>query len=75
MEKFYVSAIVQNKDDSLIWRCDVKEPCLDIERALKQIEFMRKAYRVLSAWIERFDDSGRKLVFHACYVNVLDDLF
>ena len=40
-----------------------------MEEAYKEIKFMREHDRVLSAWIDIYDNEEKKTIFHECYVD------
>lgn len=71
MNRYYVSTIIQNKDDKRAWLCSITDCVLSIEKAIELVEFMRRNHTVLSAWVDCFDKTGSKIVFHECYVDVL----
>ena len=72
MKRYYVSAIIQDKDDARAWLCPITDSVLSIEKAMEQIEFMRSNYTVLSIWVDCIDENnGKSVVFHECYVDVL----
>ena len=71
MKQYYVSAIIQEKNDERAWLYPITD-FLSIEKAMEQIEFMRSNYTVLSIWVDCIDENNRKsVVFHECYVDVL----
>ena len=72
MKLYYVSAIIQEKDDERAWLCPITDSVLSIEEAMEQIDFMRSNYTVLSVWVDCVDEKNKKsVVFHECYVDVL----
>lgn len=72
MKRYYVSAIIQEKDDARAWMLPFYKCAFNLEKAMEQIEFMRSNYTVLSIWVDCIDENNRKSVlFHECYVDVL----
>ena len=72
MKQYFVSAIIQEKDDVRAWMLPFYKCTLNLEKAMEQIEFMRSNYTVLSIWVDCIDENNRKsVVFHECYVDVL----
>ena len=48
---------------------------LKIEEAHKEIQFMREHDRVISAWIDVFDENNvKQTVFHECYIDVFGNM-
>ena len=41
---------------------------------METIERGRGNYRVLSAWIDTFDDDNKSTVFHECYVDAIGNV-
>lgn len=72
MKRYYVSAIIREKDDVRAWMLPFYKCAFNLEKAMEQIEFMRSNYTVLSIWVDCIDENNRKSVlFHECYVDVL----
>ena len=72
MKRYYVSAIIQEKNDERAWLCPITDSVLSIEKAIEQVEFMRANHTVLSVWVDCFDEKNKKsIVFHDCYVDML----
>ena len=72
MNRYWVSAIVQNEEDKRAWLSSKYESVHSMEEAMRAIKFARENFTVLSAWIDIFDDTGvKRTIFHECYVNVL----
>lgn len=67
---FWVSLIIQEDEGAKPWLCSKSTGFLKIEEAHKEIQFMREHDRVLSAWINVYEDEERKTVFHECYIDV-----
>jgi hypothetical protein len=77
MEKslFWVSLIIQEDVDTKPWLCSKSTGFLRIEDAKKEIQYMREHDRVISAWIDVFDENDvKKTVFHECYIDVFGNL-
>lgn len=75
MGLYWVSYLVQDKEDGKPWLCSVSESCSSFEEALKVIEKGRSSYRLLAAWIDTYDENEVKTtVFHECYVNALGSI-
>ena len=68
---FLVSLIIQDEENSQPWLCSNITEFLNIEEAHKEIQSMRERHRVLSAWINMYENEEKKIVFHECYINVL----
>ena len=72
MKLYYVSAIIQEKNDARAWMLPFHDCAFNLEKAMEQIEFMRANHTVLSVWVDCFDEKNKKsVVFHECYVDVL----
>lgn len=67
---YWVSLIIQEDEETKPWLCSKSTGFLTIEEAYKEIKFMREHDRVLSAWIDIYDNEKKKTVFHECYVDV-----
>lgn len=75
MKLYWVSLLIQDKENTKPWLCAMSDGCISLEGAIKIIEKGRSNYRVLSAWIDIFDESGNKsTVFHECYVNAIGNV-
>lgn len=66
---YYVSVIIQNKNDSRAWRCSDTEGCRDYDEAKDLVEKYRLENTVLAAWI--FDNAVQKIRFFKCYVDIV----
>ncbi len=67
---YWVSFIIQDYEDSRPWLCALNESCGSIEEAKEAIHKQRENYRVLSAWIDVFNqDNVKTTVFHKSYIN------
>lgn len=72
MELYWVSLLIQDTENSKPWLCAIGDSCLSLEKAKEVIEKGKSTYRVLSVWVDTFDDDNVKTtVFHECYVNTL----
>ena len=71
LQLFWVSYICQETENSSPWRVSLENGCVSIEKALSSIQKARNSNRVLSAWIDMYDENGEKTgtVFHECYLN------
>lgn len=75
MKLYWVSLLIQDKENSKPWVCSMSTGCISFEGAMELIKKGRSAFRVLSAWIDTFDDNTNKTtVFHECYVNVIGNI-
>lgn len=71
MKLYWVSMIIQENASAMPWLCSKSTGFLTIEEAHKEIQFMREHDRVLSAWIDAFDENNvKETVFHECYIDV-----
>lgn len=70
MKTFWTSVIIFNNGDIKPWLCAISSPQFSLERAMKEIEHLRKNHNVLAAWIDTFDEnnSNKEIVFHECYM-------
>ena len=72
MGLYWVSLIIQDAENSKPWLSSMSSGCVSFEEAMKTIERGRNNYRVLSAWVDVFDENNAKItMFHECYVNVV----
>ena len=75
MKLYWVSLLIQDTENSKPWLSAMSSGCVSIEKAMETIERGRGNYRVLSACIDTFDESGnRSTVFHECYVNAIGNV-
>ena len=75
MKLYWVSLLIQDTESSKPWLSAMSSGCVSLEEATGTIERGRSNYRVLSAWIDIFDESGNKsTVFHECYVNSIGNV-
>ena len=72
---FWVSLIIQEDEETKPWLCSKSTGFLKLEEAHKEIQFMREHYRVLSAWIDVFDENNvKQTVFHECYIDTFGNM-
>lgn len=75
MERYWVSLLIQDTENSKPWVCAMYDSYSSIEEAMKVIERGRENYRVLTAWVDTFDEDNKKhTVFHECYINALGNV-
>lgn len=75
MNLYWVSLLIQDEVNSKPWLCTISDGCTSFDESMKIIETGRMNYRVLSAWIDTFDENKKKsTVFHECYVNAIGNL-
>lgn len=71
MNRYWVSMIVQDREDRRPWLLSFYDSVGSIEAGMEAIFNARKNYTVLSAWIDTFDENNVKhTVFHECYIDV-----
>ena len=69
---YWVSFLVQDSETSRPWVCSLSTGCTSLKDAMIAISNGRNNYRVLSAWVDVFDENNAKItMFHECYVNVV----
>jgi hypothetical protein len=72
---YWLSFIVQDTENSKPWVCAISSGEFDLEKVLEMVKDARNKYRVLSAWIDTFDENDKKTtVFHECYINFIGDV-
>ncbi len=72
---YWVSLLIQDTEQSKPWVNAISTGCISLEKALESIKKGRKHFRVLSAWVDTFDECNNKTtVFHECYVNSLGNI-
>lgn len=75
MKLYWVSAIIQNKDDRKPRLRAMSEGELSVDKAMRVIDRLKENHTVLSAWIDAFDENGiKETVYHDCYINAFGDL-
>lgn len=67
---FWVSLIIQENEKTKPWLCSKSTGFLTIEEAHKEIQFMKVHYRVLSAWIDIYENKEKKTINHECYIDI-----
>ena len=71
METYWVSLIIQNKDNKA-WLCAMSDCETSLESAIETINKAKTKFVVLSAWVDTFDENNKKhTVFHECYVDCI----
>lgn len=75
MKLYWVSLLIQDKENIKPWLCAMSDGCISFEEAIKIIEKGKQNYRVLSAWVDTFDTNNHKVTaFHECYVNSIGNI-
>lgn len=75
MKLYFMSAIIQDEIGGKPCLLAMDEGDLSLEKAMEKIDFTKKYYVVLSAWVDSFDENNkRETVFHECYINAFGDL-
>ncbi|NLK72934.1 MAG: hypothetical protein GX285_07955 [Clostridiales bacterium] len=74
MKQYWVSLLVQENEKSKPWLCSMTSSCLSISEAMSVIEKGRKNYRVLSAWVDTYENNVKSIVFHECYVDAVGNI-
>ena len=78
MKLYWVSMIIQNKDDKKAWLCAMSSGDIKMEESLATIERGRKNNNVLCAWIDQIEENGetvtKSTVFHECYVDAFGNV-
>lgn len=75
MKLYWVSLLIQDKENTKPWLCAMSDGCISLEGAIKLIEKGKQNYRVLSAWVDTFDTNNQKVIaFHECYVNAIGNI-
>ena len=71
-DNYWVSLLIQDDEKSKPYLISMTDSVLYLKDAMEIIERGRNNYRVLSAWIDVFDENNAKItIFHECYVNVV----
>lgn len=69
---YWVSLLIQDDEKSKPYLISMTDSTPHLKDAIEIIERGRKNYRVLSAWVDVFDENNTKItMFHECYVNVV----
>ena len=72
---YWPSLLIQDDAHSKPYHIAMSVACMNFDRAKEVINEGRKNYRVLSAWIDVFDEHENKTtVFHQCYVNSVGNI-
>ena len=72
MKLYWVSLLIQDSENSQPWLCAMTDSCISMKEAMDDVNKGRENYRVLSAWIDTFDEDNKKTtVFHECYVDAI----
>ena len=67
---YWVSLLIQDNEHSEPWLAAMTDSCISMKEAMDDVNKGRENYRVLSAWIDTFDEDNKKTtVFHECYVG------
>lgn len=75
MKLYFMSAIIQDKSGGKPCLLAMSEGDLSLEKAMEKIDFAKKYYIVLSAWVDSFDENNvKQTVFHECYINAFGDI-
>ena len=68
-----MSLLIQDDEKSKLYLISMTDSVPHLKDAMKIIERGRNNYRVLSAWVDVFDENNAKItMFHECYVNVVE---
>jgi len=71
MKQYWISAIIQGKNDERAWMFKCPDSDKSLEEALEHIEIYKRDFTVLSAWIDVFNENNTKeTVFHECYIDI-----
>lgn len=69
---YWVSLLIQDDEKSKPYLISMTDSAPHLKDAMEIIERGRNNYRVLSAWVDVFDENNTKItMFHECYVNVV----
>ena len=69
---YWVSLLIQDNEHSEPWLAAITDSCISMKEAMDDVNKGRENYRVLSAWIDTFDEDNKKTtVFHECYVDAI----
>lgn len=63
MKLYWVSLLIQDTENSKPWLCAMTDSETSLESAMETIRMGRENYRVLSAWIDTFDEIIKKKLF------------
>lgn len=74
-KQYWVSVLIQDTENSKPWLSSMTDSCISLNKAKNIIEKYRTNYRVLSAWIDTFDENNQKsTVLHECYIDTLGNI-
>lgn len=68
---YWVSFLIQETCCSKPWLNSISTGCTSLDEAMKLISDSRKKFRMLSAWIDTFENDIKSTVYHKCYVNAI----
>lgn len=68
---YWVSFLIQETCCSKPWLNSISTGCTSLDEAMELISDSRKKFRVLSAWIDTFENDIKSTVYHKCYVNAI----
>lgn len=69
---YWVFLLIQDNEHSEPWLAAMTDSCISMKEAMDDVNKGRENYRVLSAWIDTFDEDNKKTtVFHECYVDAI----
>ena len=72
MKLYWVSLLIQDNEHSEPWLAAMTDSCISMKEAMDDVNKGRENYRVLSGWIDTFDEDNKKTtVFHECYVDAI----
>lgn len=73
MKLYWVSGIVQS-DNEKAWLLSMSNGEISLEKALEVVANLKKNYRVLSVWINTYENDESQIVYHECCINVLGNI-
>lgn len=74
-DNYWISLLVQNDENSRPYFISMTNSVPHLKDAMEIIERGRNNYRVLSAWVDVFDENNAKItMFHECYVDVIENV-
>lgn len=72
MNRYWVSCIIQDREDSVPWLCACTESNVSLESAMELVEKYKRNFRVISIWIDCYNDADEKsIVYHEACVSVI----
>lgn len=70
--RYWVSCIIQDKEDTAPWLCACSTCQLSLDEAMKIVESYKYNWRVLTIWVDCYDDSDNKsVVYHECCIGTI----